>query len=140
MAVIRDDIIVSPSVDIMSAVDLDSTTLEPGMYVLNASKTILGQTSTRWTVICLSNNDGTSPECYTQLWIPAQNNLSGTDQAIYIRTIDTAGTGYGTFTAVGSSVSNAVENASGNPTEIYIQSVAPTAEAGKNKIWIDTSV
>lgn len=139
MAVIRDDIIVSPSVDTVSDSELSSTTIEPGIYTLNDSKTILGQTSTRWTVICLANNDAASPLCYTQLWIPAENNLSGADQKIYIRTIDTAGTGFGTFTAVGSGVSNAVENESSYPTEIYIQSVAPTTEVGVNKIWIDTS-
>lgn len=139
MAVIREDVIVSPSVDTMSDLELSSTVIEPGIYTLNASKTILGQTSTRWTVICLANNDALSPECYTQLWIPAQSNLSGADQKIYIRTIDSLGTGYGSFTAVGSGTSNAVENESSYPAELYIQGIAPTTEVGKNKIWIDTS-
>lgn len=140
MAVIRDNVIVSPSVDTITETELNNPVIEPGIYTLNSSKTIEGQTSSRWTVICLANNDATSPTCYTQLWIPAQNNLSGTDQKIYIRTINSAGTGYGAFTVVGSETTNAVENTSGNPTEICIQSVAPTAESGKNKIWIDTSV
>lgn len=138
MAIIRDDVIVSPSVDILTDTELSSTTLEPGIYTLNASKTIEGQTSSRWTIICIGNNVGSEPVCYTQLWLPAQNNISGIDQNIYVRTINTAGTGYGAFTKF-VSTNTGIVNKTSYPTEIYIQSTAPSVASGKNIIWIDTS-
>ena len=138
MSVIRDDIIISPSVDTTTDAALSSPTIEPGIYTLASSKTILGQTSTRWTIICLASNDATSPVCYTQLWIPAQNNLTGANQNLYVRTINTAGTGFGDFTAIANS-GTAINNETSFPTELYIQSSAPTTASGKNIIWIDTS-
>lgn len=139
MAVIRDDVIVAPSIDVLTSESvLNSTTLEPGIYTLNASKTIGSQTSTRWTVIAIAGNVGSAPVCYTQLWLPAQNNLSGADQKIYMRTINTAGTGYGSFTEFTNTASG-INNKASYPTEIYIQGTQPTPVQGKNIIWIDTS-
>lgn len=138
MAVIRNDVIVAPSVDILTDTELASTTLEPGIYTLNASKTIEGQASSRWTVIALSNNVGSAPVCYTQLWLPAQNGIFGANQNVYIRTINSAGTGFGAFTKL-VNVNNGVINQTSYPTEIYIQSSQPTATAGKNIIWVDNS-
>ena len=138
MAVIRNDVIVAPSVDTLTDTELASTTLEPGIYTLNASKTIEGQTSTRWTVIAIASNVGSDPVCYTQLWLPAQNNISGGDQNIYMRTINTAGTAYGNFTKFTNTTSGIV-NQTSYPTELYIQSAQPTVAQGKNIIWIDNS-
>ena len=138
MAVIRNDVIVSPSVDTLTDNELASTTLEPGIYTLATSKTIDGQTSSRWTVIALASNSGSAPVCYTQLWLPAQNNISDGDQNIYMRTINTAGTGYGNFTKFTNTTSGIV-NQTSYPTELYIQSAQPTAVQGKNIIWIDNS-
>ena len=138
MAIIRDGTIVSPGVDTMTSSDLDNPIIEPGIYTLASSKTILGQTSSRWTIICLASNDASNPVCYTQLWIPAQNNLTGANQNLYVRTINTAGTGFGEFTAISNS-GTAINNSTSYPTELYIQSSAPTTASGKNIIWIDTS-
>ena len=138
MAVIRNDVIVAPSVDILTDTELASTTLEPGIYTLNASKTIEGQASSRWTVIAIANNSGSTPLCYTQLWLPAQNDLSGANQNIYMRTINASGTGYGSFTKF-TNANNGVINQTSYPTEIYIQNTQPTTASGKNIIWIDTS-
>lgn len=139
MAVIRDDVIVAPGVDILTDAQLTTTTLEPGIYTLNASKTIEGQTSSRWTVICIGNNVGSAPVCYSQIWLPAQSNISGSDQNIYMRTINSAGTGFGNFTKF-VSANTGVVNQTSYPLEIYAQTSAPTTSSGKNIIWIDTSV
>ena len=106
------------------------------------SKTILGQSASRWTVIALANNSGSTPVCYKQVWLPADANLTGANQKMYTRTIDTAGTGFTAFTALVTSEelsSSAIKNQTSYPTEIYIQNTQPTPESGKNIIWIDTS-
>ena len=136
MSVIRDNVIVAPGVDTVTEAELNTTTIEPGIYTLASSKTINGQTSSRWTVICLANNSGSTPVCYTQIWVPSQNGQTGI--RIYIRTINSAGNGYSAFATMTNST-DAVNNKTSYPTEIYIQSTQPTAVAGKNIIWIDTS-
>lgn len=136
MAVIRDDVIVSPSVDIITLTEANSVTLEPGIYTINESVTINGLTNTRWTVICIGNNVGSAPVCYTQLWMPSA--AGETTNTIYMRTINSAGTGYSNFKTLTNS-DNAVVNQTSYPTEIYVQTTQPTAVAGKNIIWIDTS-
>ena len=138
MAVIRDEIIVSPAVDIVTDAELANPVIEPGIYTLNTSKTILGQMSARWTVICLGNNNAKTPTCYSQLWLPAENNLADANQNIYMRTINTAGTAFGSFTKFMNN-GNGIINESSLPTELYIQNSQPTPTAGKNIIWIDTS-
>lgn len=138
MSVIRDNVIVAPGVDTVTEAELNTTTIEPGIYTLAANKTINGQASSRWTVICLANNSGSTPVCYSQIWIPSQNNVAQKASRIYVRVINSAGTGYNGFATMVND-SDAVNNKTSYPTEIYIQSTQPTAVAGKNIIWIDTS-
>lgn len=138
MAVIRDNVIVAPSVDTMTELELNSTTIEPGIYTLATSKTINGQTSSRWTVICLASNSGSAPVCYSQIWIPAENNTATTASRMYVRVLDTAGTGYNGFATMVND-NDAINNKTSYPTEIYIQNAQPTPVQGKNIIWIDTS-
>ena len=144
MAVIREDTIVAPSVNTKnSATTLDSVTVEPGIYIVFASKTINNFTANKWTVICLADELASGPTCSAQIWIPAATG--GTTQAnqkMYLRTIASGGTGYGAFTTMVNEnyfVANAIVNKSNNPAELYIQSTAPSTASGKNIIWIDTS-
>ena len=139
MAVIRNSVIVSPSVDTMTSAELDSITIEPGTYLLNSSKTIGDTTSSKWAIQCISDNDATSPTCYVQLWTPAENGLTDADHIIYVRTLNAAGTAWGNFSSISGGSNNAVENESSYPTSIYIQSQAPTPVSGTNIIWIDNS-
>ena len=140
MAVIRNQVIVSPSVDTLTEAELNSLTIEPGTYLLTASKTIGDITSNRWAVQCLADNNALDPKCYVQLWMPASNGLADADHVIYVRTLNSAGTAWGNFSSIsGGGSGNAVENAASLPTSIYIQSQAPTPVAGTNIIWIDNS-
>lgn len=154
MAVINSGIIVSPTVEFgnptdpdfggsLTLNDLDSTLLEPGFYTIKASKTIDGQTASIWNVTCLGDNTASSPKCYMQIWIPASDTgLTAENQNIYVRTINAAGTGFGSFTTFVNKEylnTNGAINKTGNQLEIYAQNSQPTATAGKTIIWIDTS-
>lgn len=143
MALISDDTIVSPTVDELSLAGSDSVKLEPGFYLVNASKTIDGQTASIWNVTCIGDTAARNPKCYMQVWIPASTSgLTVANQNIYVRTINAAGTGYGNFTTFVNKEylnTNAAVNKTGNPLEIYAQNSSPTPVAGKNIIWIDTS-
>lgn len=144
MAVIKNDTIVSPSVNTITTVsDLDSTTLEPGIYILSVAKTINGFNSSRWTVICLANELASDPVCYSQIWVPAA--ITGTtpeNQNIYVRTIAAGGSGYGAFSTLVNAdylANNACINKSALPVELYVQPTQPPVAQGKNIVWIDTS-
>lgn len=144
MAVISEGVIVSPSVNSTNTTtQFDSVTIEPGIYLVTASKTINSFTSDQWTVICLSDENGYSPKCCSQIWIPAATTgTSIADQRIYIRTITSAGTGYGSFTKMINEedlTSGTLVNKTNTPTELYIQNSAPATSANKTIIWIDTS-
>lgn len=136
MAVIRDDVIVAPSVDTITLTEADSVTIEPGIYKINEARTINGFVSSSWNVICLSTNSGTNPVCYTQIWVPA---VPAEPITMYIRSRNGPGTGYTGYTTL-SNQANSVVNATSYPIELYVQNTAPTTSAGKNIIWIDTSV
>ena len=135
MAVIRNDVIVAPSVDTITLTEVDSVTIEPGIYKIDEARTINGYTSSNWNVICLSTNSGTNPICYTQIWIPA---VPAEPITMYIRSRNGQGTGYTNYTTM-SNQSSAVTNETSYPAEIYIQTAQPTPAAGKNIIWIDNS-
>jgi hypothetical protein len=144
MAVIRDGIVISPSVDtIDDATFFDSTTIEPGIYTLIASKTIDSLTASTWSVICLSTEDATGPLCYTQLWMPSSlSGLSVAQQKVFIRSVNNNGTGFGDFTTLVNKdyvASNTLVNKTSYPTELYIQNNRPSAVSGKTIVWIDTS-
>lgn len=144
MAVIRDSIIVAPSVDtIDDATFFDSTTIEPGIYTLIDTKTIDGFTNNLWTIICLATEDATGPLCYTQIWMPASlNGLTQVQQNMYVRSIASGSATFGSFTTMVNKdylTNNTLVNKTSYPTELYIQSNQPTAVAGKTIVWIDTS-
>lgn len=145
MAVIREQVIVAPSVDsILDETDMDSVTIEPGIYTVLDSKTIDSLTCNRWTVICLANEDALGPACYAQVWVP--NDSSGVtvaNQTMYIRTLASGGQAYGNFSTLVNKdylVNNAVINKSAYPAELYAQTTQPAPVQGKTIIWIDTSV
>lgn len=135
MAVIRDDVIVAPSVDTITLAEADSVTIEPGIYKIDEARTINGFVSSSWNVICLSTNSGSNPVCYTQIWIPA---VPAEPITMYIRSRNGPGTGYTSYTTL-SNQASAINNQTSYPTELYVQSSAPTPAAGKNIVWIDTS-
>lgn len=138
MALIKDGVIVAPTIDNLTTADMDTTLLEPGFYVVTGSKTIDGQTASIWNVICFTSTDASNPKCYGQIWFPASTSgLTPQLQNIYIRTINSAGTGYGSFTTMMSKHTAAV-NKTSYPMELYAQTSQPTASAGKTIIWIDT--
>ena len=144
MAVIRDGVVVSPSVDtIDDSTFFDSTTIEPGIYTLIASKTIDDITATTWSVICLATEDATGPLCYTQIWAPASlTGLSVAQQKLFIRSVNNNGTGFGDFTTLVNKdyvANNTLVNKTSYPTELYIQNNRPSAVSGKTIVWIDTS-
>jgi len=154
MSLINSGVIASPAIEFGDPNDpnfsgtltlstMESVTLEPGFYIIKDSKTIDGQTADIWNVTCLGNNDASNPVCYMQVWIPASSTgLTVANQNIYVRTINSAGTGYGNFTTFVNKdflTDNAAMNKTGNPLEIYAQNSSPTPVVGKNIIWIDTS-
>ena len=150
MAVIKNDTIVAPTSELinpndpdytgtMTLSDLDSVILEPGFYLVKASKTINGQTESIWNVTCIGDNVASNPVCYMQIWVPASSSgLTTANQNIYVRTINSAGTGFGNFTTFISTDTGAV-NKTSYPMEIYAQTTQPTAQVGKTIIWIDTN-
>ena len=142
MAVIRSNVIVSPSADKVTEEQLNSVILEPGIYVLDSSKTIDGLTSSRWTVIAIANNNAANPHCYTQIWMPAQAGMSDANQMMFMRTLNANGNGYTDFTTMVNKqyiTNTAAINKASYPMEIYAQNTQPTAAAGKTIIWIDTA-
>ena len=56
---------------------------------------------------------------------------------MYVRTINSAGTGFGSFTTMVNKQNGAV-NKTSYPMEIYAQTSQPTAASGKTIVWIDT--
>ena len=136
MAVIRNNVIVSPSAGPLTLAEVDGTTLEPGVYFVNAERTINGFMSSQWTVICAGTDSGTNPICYTQIWIPA---VPAEPLTMYIRSRNGPGTGYTSYTTL-SNQTDALVNKTSYPTEVYIQATQPTPVVGKNIVWIDTSI
>ena len=135
MSVIRDGVIVSPGVD--SLIDdtiFDTQYIEPGIYTLLSSKTILGETYSEWSVIVLSTNGASNPQCYQQLWLPHTGTVA--NQAIFIR--NSTGNSYTGFTKM-ANIDNSAINKTGLPLEIYAQTTQPAAVQGRNILWIDTS-
>ena len=143
MALIKNGAIVSPTVDTLPVADMESVTLEPGLYYVTGSKTIDSQTESIWNVTCIGTITASNPVCYMQVWVPASSSgLTQANQNMYVRTINSAGTGYGSFTTFVNKEylnTNGAINKTGNPLEIYAQNTQPSATAGKTIIWIDTS-
>ena len=143
MALISNDTIVAPTVDSVTSNSMDSTTLEPGLYLISESRTINGQTASIWNVTCVGNCNASSPTCYMQIWVPASSTgLTEINQNIYVRTINSAGTGFGNFTTFVNKeyfTETAAVNKTSYPMEIYAQTTQPSAQAGKTIIWIDTN-
>ena len=136
MSVIRDGVIVSPGVDsLIDETTFDAQFIEPGIYTLLSSKTILGETYSEWSVIVLSTNGASNPQCYQQLWLPHTGTTAS--QAIFIR--NSTGNTYTEFTKM-ANIDNSAINKTGLPLEIYAQTTQPTAVSGRNILWIDTSV
>lgn len=129
MAVARNNVYVSPSVDIKTKAELDSTTIESGLYVCKEEVTIKGVTSSEWTVTCLSTNIKDSLHCCTQIWTSV--NLNKTPK-LFSRTSSLGETTYSDF------VSYASVN-SDYPVEFVVGTAEPTPEDGVYKIFIDIS-
>lgn len=150
MAVTHGSVYVAPSVDIKTKAELDSISIDSGIYysldeisivsALNVSGDAFTHKSSKWTVLCMSTQDATKVKCYTQIWIDS----SSTPVQIFIRTLNANETAYNRFTKLSTADSlrnaEAVINKVGSiPVELYAQSSSPGTKSGVTRIWIDTS-
>lgn len=143
MALAKEGVFVTPSTDVRTLIELDSTELEAGLYYCNSSKTItaggIEVTSDTWTVMCISTINKSSMHCYMQLWVPVGTNISASDATVFVRYSATGSTTYSAFQALTNN-SHAVQNASGGDVRIVVSNTQPAAITGVTQIWIDTSV
>lgn len=147
MAVAQGKYIVSPSSDIKTKAELDSIKIESGLYYCTESVTInaenelgssIGVTSSRWTVICISNEQADKLACFTQIWIDSSTPRS----MMFIRYANSSLNAFTDFSMLVTSDylrENAVLNTHTEPVHIVVSDTQPTAETGITKIWIDTS-
>lgn len=131
MAVAQGNIILAPSSDKKTKAELDSTSIESGLYYCTESVSICGYTNNRWAVTCISNELRGSLHCFAQIWMPYPSGSAQLARPyMFIRTSADGSTGYSGFSAMIPSNLN---------FEMYIQSTKPPVEPGKTKVWIDTS-
>ena len=74
----------------LTAAEADGVAKAAGIYAYNASKTILGITSSKWTVIIGDTGAATGFSGQTQLWIPSNVALASSD--IFYRIITSGST------------------------------------------------
>lgn len=137
MAVTQGAKLVAPSIDVKTKAELNSLSLEAGLYICKESVTILGTTSSNWSVVTVSNESLSSLKCYTQIWIPQTNT---TPEHIFMRTSN--GTSYSSFTELATEAyikKNTIINANTQQTKLVVSNTQPATETGKTIIWIDTS-
>lgn len=126
MAVARNNIFVAPSVDIRSKEELDSTTIESGLYICKEEITIKGVTSSEWAVTCLSSNIKDGLHCFTQLW----TSVNSSTPKVFSRTSSLGENTYSNFVSYASVDSD-------YPLEFIVGDTEPTAEEGIYKIFIN---
>lgn len=146
MAVSRGDVYVSPSVDIKTKAELDSTKIESGLYYCTEEITItatdalgssISEISSRWTVICISTEYANSLNCYTQIWI----NSSTKPNHVFIRTLE-SDSSYSDFSLLVTAdylKNSGVLNGGTQPIELFVQSMSPGVKEGTTRIWIEHS-
>jgi len=88
MAILINDIIQGIGAEIIDVSEVDSTTLEPGVHILNAERTILGNTFEQWTIIV--SYDQVMKATRAQVWIPMAVN-GDTVEMFFIRTSSMSG-------------------------------------------------
>lgn len=138
MALFKEDIQVAPSVDIATLTQLDSTSIESGIYYCTQQKTITAGAitiqSSKWSVICISSESRTSIHCYAQLWIPSETT---TNPTAFIR-YSASGNTWSDFSAL---LSNklGVQNSSADDIRLVVSNTQPSAISGVTQVWIDTS-
>lgn len=128
MAVTRGDLFVSPSVDIRTKAELDSTSIESGLYICKESVTIKNLTSNRWTVTCLSTNTKNGLHCLTQIW----TNVDSNTPRIFTRTSPLNSNTYSEFTSYANIDSE-------YPVDIVVGTSEPSPTQGVYKIFLDIS-
>lgn len=128
MAVTRGDLFVSPSVDIRTKAELDSTSIESGLYICKESVTIKNLTSNRWTVTCLSTNTKNGLHCLTQIW----TNVDSNTPRIFTRTSSLNSNTYSAFTSYANIDSE-------YPVDIVVGTSEPSPTQGVYKIFLDIS-
>lgn len=127
MAIAKGGVILAPSNDIRTKAELDSVTVEAGIFHVSEEVTINGVTSSKWTVLCFSNELQQSIQCYSQLWISVQQNLK---PRLFIRTAIQGANDYSDFTSF-------VNCGTSSPVELYVGGTEPVAESGVTKLYID---
>lgn len=128
MAVVKDKVFVAPSTDIKTLEELDSLVIESGIFYCGEERDILGVTSDRWTVICLSNETQVGLRCYSQIWIPSHNNFNLPNRRLFIRTSGLTGSGYSDYSTFVSSATDSV-------VDMYFGGDEPEPERGITKVW-----
>lgn len=128
MAIAKKDIFVAPSVDMKFKDELDSVQIESGIFHCNEEITIGSITSSKWTVICMSNETKDGLQCYSQIWSTVLSNTSR--PRLFLRT---AAPGQTTYSAFSSFINCPTDEA----VDVYIGGTAPEAENGVTKIFID---
>lgn len=146
MAVSRGTFYVSPSMDIKTKDELNNVKIESGLYyctdeitltALNALGTEVSETSSRWTILCLSNELADKLKCYTQIWI----NSSVKPVNMFIRTLkdDTSYSDFSLLITSDSLKSMGILNGNSTPIEFYVQENTPGVKEGTTRVWINTS-
>lgn len=147
MAVAQGKYFVAPSLDVKTKAELNSVSLEAGLYYCTESITVSATneqgssesvTSSRWTVTCISTEDASSVKCLTQIWI---DSASPRDK-IFLRYANSDMSEYTDFSMLVTTdylKNNVVLNTHSEPVHVVVSNSQPSAETGITKIWIDTS-
>lgn len=130
MAIAKKNVFVAPSVDKKLLSELNSTTIEAGIYHCSEQLTICGVTSNKWTVLVFSNETKDGLECYSQIWTTVLANSK--KPRLFLRTSEEGSTSYSSFTSF-------VNCGTNTPIELYVGGSQPAAEAGITKVYIDLS-
>ena len=73
MAIFKGGLQLAPSAELISLTDINSRAIEPGIFYVAESNTILGVTSNNWAVI-VTGNYLDHLVSHSQIWIPTLNN------------------------------------------------------------------
>lgn len=138
MALFKENTLIAPSADVRTQQELDSTTIEAGLYYcLNTITISAGAVSIqadKWSVICISSETKTTLHCYAQLWIPSDNTSNPT---IFIR-YSSGGSTWGGWHVLMSNMLG-VQNGTAGDVRLVISNTQPSAISGVTQVWIDTS-
>lgn len=141
MAVSLQGTLVAPSTDYRSLNELDSVSIEAGLYYCDESRTItaggISFTSDSWAVTCISSEERDTLHCFAQIWIPTAAGV-GTDVTAFIRYAAPSAVAFGSYRAILND-QHAVKTDSASDVRIILSSTQPQPIQNATIIWLDTT-